>query len=284
MKRMIAQCLLGLAMAMSALGCANPSAVIKDEIVEFRTKYPDHIQSLEEKGKNIRYAWSGDPKKRPILFVHGSPGSWEGWVHFLRDANLQEHFQMIAVDRPGYGGTQPGIALLSLQKQAEFVAAALKVNQSGLPAILVGHSYGGPVIAQIAMSYPEKVAGLVFVASAVSPDLEQTKWYQYPATWWPIRILIPDNLRVCNEEIMPLKQELVRLLPDWPKISAKAVLIQGEDDPLVPPGNLDFLISHLRADQIVKIDRIAGLNHFIPWQRPDLIVDGIQTLEKELAK
>ena len=198
--------------------------------------------------------------------------------------NCGKHFQLIAVDRPGYGGSGEGMSEGSLKEQAAVVMEALQVNQSGLPAILVGHSYGGPVIAQMAISYPDRVAGLVFVASSVSPDLESTKWFQYPATWWPLRVLIPTSLRVCNEEILPLKQELLRILPEWSLIRAKVVLIQGEEDELVPKENLDFLVSHLRSEQIVKIDRVAGLNHFVPWKRPDLILDGIWSLEKTLQK
>jgi pimeloyl-ACP methyl ester carboxylesterase len=264
--------------------CANPSSIVQDDALTFKNEYPGHIQNVGNSGRKIQYAWSGDPKKRPLLFVHGSPGSWEGWAHFLNDQKLRDHFQVISVDRPGYGGSEPGETEPSLEAQAEQIAEVLKTNESGLPAILVGHSFGGPVIAQMAMSYPDKVAGLVFVASSVSPDLESTKWFQYPASWWPIRILIPTDLRVCNEEILPLKGELTRMLPKWSSITAKAVLIQGEDDPLVPPANLDFLIKHLRPELIVKTDRIPGLNHFIPWKRPDLIFDGIWDLEKAISK
>jgi pimeloyl-ACP methyl ester carboxylesterase len=120
----------------------------------------------------------------------------------------------------------------------------------------------------------------VFVASSVSPDLEEKKWIQYPASWWPIRWLIPTELRVCNEEIMPLKQELMNMLPDWKKISAKTIILQGEKDVLVPPGNLVFLTSHLDSKVILEADLIPELNHFVPWKRPELIVDAIEKVNR----
>ena len=262
----------------------NPTASIKPDIERFHRDYANQIQSYQSVSKKIRYAWSGDPRKRPLVFVHGSPGSWEVWSHFLLDENLQKNFHLIAVDRPGYGGSDPGHAEISLASQADDIIDVLKFNQSALPAILVGHSYGGPVIAEMAMRHPQKIAGLVFVASAVDPQFEKIAWYQRVATWWPFRLLIPTDLRVCNEEIIPLKEELEKMGPFWKEISAKTVLIQGEKDPLVNPGNLDFLLQHLDQKIVTKVFRIPDLNHFVPWKRPDLILDGVQEIKNALEK
>ena len=261
--------------------CANPAAGVKPEAERFKTKFPDQIQKFRSQSRTLQYAWSGDPKKQAILFVHGSPGSWEGWVHFLLDTNLSNNFHVISIDRPGYGGSGDGQSEISLEQQAEDIFQVLKINLSKKPAILVGHSFGGPVIAKIAMLHPEHIGGLVFVASSVSPDLEKTKWIQTPATWWPIRDLIPNALRVCNEEILPLKGELIKMLPDWKKITAKSVLIQGGQDTLVPPENQEFLAEHLPNGSVLKVVRIEDLNHFVPWERPDLILDGILEFEKK---
>jgi pimeloyl-ACP methyl ester carboxylesterase len=264
--------------------CANPTATIQPDIERFKRDFPEHIQTFQGKNRTIKFAWSGDSKKRPLLFVHGSPGSWEGWAHFLLDPELQRNFQVFAVDRPGFGGSESGNTERSLSVQAADILEVLDFNQSGERAILVGHSFGGPVIARAAIDHPEKVAGLVFVASSVDPELEKTKWIQYPATWWPIRILIPTALRVCNEEILPLKGELITMLPEWKKIFVPVSVIQGEDDDLVPPANVDFLTKNLPPNSIIETRRIPGLNHFVPWKRPDLILEGIRAVEKCLVK
>ena len=117
---------------------------------------------------------------------------------------------------------------------------------------------------------------------SVDPDLEKIKWFQYPATWWPLRLLIPSQLRVCNEEILPLKSELVAMLPFWKNIKAPTVLIQGELDDLVPPANLDFLLKNLNDKIVLKTMKIPELNHFIPWKRPDLIIQGIYAVDAAL--
>ena len=264
--------------------CANPAASIKPEIESFKKQFPNHIETFSVQDKPVQFAWSGDPTKRPVIFVHGSPGSWEGWVHFLLDPELQKNFHLIAVDRPGYGGSNQGVTEPSLSNQAAMILSVLDLNQSKLPAILVGHSFGGPVIAKAAMESPQKIAGLIFVASSVDPELETTKWIQIPASWWPIRELIPSALKVCNEEILPLKQELILLLPQWKKIRARSILIQGEDDELVPPGNLNFLVKNLNSKTVVKVIRVPGLNHFVPWKRPDLILDNLKLLASDINR
>jgi len=45
----------------------------------------------------------------------------------------------------------------SLEKQAALIADLVRPEVSQRPAILVGHSFGGPVIARIAIDYPSFV-------------------------------------------------------------------------------------------------------------------------------
>ena len=260
----------------------NPTKKIEKEIIQFKKEYPDQILTYQSPHRTMNYAWSGDPTKRPILFVHGSPGSWDSWSEFLLNKDLQKNYHLIAVDRPGYGKDNLGLTEISLKKQSEDIIAVLKTNHSGLGAILIGHSFGGPVIAKAAMDFPNQIAGLIFVASSVDPDLEEIRWIQYPASWWPFKYLIPTALRVCNEEIFSLKNELTAILPDWKKITSSVVIVHGEKDPLVPVENVDFIKKNLNEKQILMIFREPELNHFVPWLRPDLILKSIQIVNTKL--
>lgn len=261
------------------VSCQNPAKSIEPDIEKFKTEHSDQFTEYKTIHRTMRFAWSGDPKKRPLIFVHGSPGSWQGWAAFLLNSELQKNFHIIAIDRPGYGGSGQQ-SESSLQIQASDIMQALQFNQSSEPALLVGHSYGGPVIARMAMDYPEKIAGLIFVASSVDPELEEIKWIQYPAMHWPIKYIIPNSLRVCNEEIMDLKPELQKLIPLWNSVKIKTIIIQGDKDDLVPKENLNFLVAHIDSKYVIEANLIPGLNHFIPWKRPELILDAIQKLSK----
>lgn len=268
--------------ALSLAACANPTSQVRSEFDTFKQLHADRIRSFKGTRRQLQFVSMGDVSARPLVFVHGSPGSWEGWVHFLNDPELTANYQVIAIDRDGYGGSGAGVSEPSLKAQAEDTIEILDFIGARQPAIFVGHSYGGPLIAKIAMMNPARTAGLVFVAASVSPDLEKTKWFQIPAMWWPIKSLIPTDLRVCNEEILALKAELTAMMPDWKNISAKTALIQGNQDPRVAPENLDFLVSHLNSKSVVKVFRISDMNHFVPWKRPDLIKQAIEAVHAAL--
>ncbi len=276
---------LSLALLLLSVSCKNPASVSEPFAEAFQLQYPTQEMDLPPSGKRIHFAWSGSPQKRPLLFVHGSPGSWRGWSEFLMNKDFQDRFHVLSVDRPGFGGSDPGVAERSLGAQAENIIRVLDLNKSSKKAILVGHSFGGPVIAKMAMTFPDKVAGLVFVASSVDPDLETTKWFQHPAQWVPFRWLIPTELKVCNEEILELKTELATMLPEWRKIEDfPSVIIQGLDDPLVPPANADFLAARLTPQALVEKQLVSHLNHFVPWLRPELIVNAIHALRTRVEQ
>ena len=185
--------------------------------------------------QRIQYTHIGQDSLPLVLFVHGSPGSSSGYLDYLQDTRLLENTQMIAVDRPGFGQSNFGKTEISLEKQAKAFLPILEKYKSN-KTILVGHSFGGPVIAKMAMDFPHLVDGLVIVAGAIDPDLEPNEWWRKPLNWPVIRWLLPRSLRVCNQEILPLEGELRKMLPYWGKISAPVTVIQGEKDNLVTKG------------------------------------------------
>jgi len=220
------------------------------------------------------YAITGDEDKPLVVFVHGSPGSWDAFIHFLSNTRLLERTRLASVDRPGFGGSGYGVHEPSMQQQSANIMPLIEKERNGQPVILVGHSLGGPVIARMAMDFPRLIDGLIMVAPSIDPELEKTKWYQIPANWKLLSWIVPTTLRVTNREILPLKGELETMRPLWQKIKVPVTVIQGEADKLVPAGNADFAAKMLPAAQLTMV-RVEGLNHFVPWNRPDLIETAI---------
>jgi pimeloyl-ACP methyl ester carboxylesterase len=68
------------------------------------------------------------------------------------------------------------------------------------------------------------------------------------------------------------------MLPLWKNITCKVQVIQGKKDDLVSPANADFarkmLVNAAAVDIILKDD----MNHFVPWQHPELIRHSILQL------
>lgn len=209
----------------------------------------------------LHYVSSGDPGAQPVVFVHGSPGSWGAFRDYLFDPDLASRAWLVSVDRPGFGGTDPGRAEPSLAAQAARIAPLLAL--SSRPAILVGHSLGGPVIARLAMDFPEHVAGLVFLSASVDPALEKKRWYNRVATWGWVARRLPPSWAISNGEILPLRAELEAMLPLWPTVRVPAIVVHGLRDSLVPAANTDFLA---RVMPQASIHRLPRAGHLLPWK------------------
>lgn len=217
-----------------------------------------------------------------IVFVHGSPGGWHNFLNYLVDDELVKRARLVALDRPGFGGSDRGQAEPSQAVQAAAVAALLRENQNAQKPILVGHSLGGPVIARVAMDYPELVGRVVMIAPSIDPALEKTKWFQIPAQWRLINWLIPIDLLTTNREILPLKGELEQMLSMWPQITAPTTVINGTKDELVPYGNALFAKEKI-VSAPVEIIRLEDQNHFIVWSHHVLIRDYLVRCLEEAA-
>lgn len=227
--------------------------------------------------RTINYVHVGNESLPLVIFVHGSPGSLSAFIHFLADTVLLEKAQLIAVDRPGFGHSNFGYAEPSLEKQAAMLKPILEKYKQNRPIILVGHSLGGPVIARMAMDYPEFIDGLVMVAPSIDPDLEPNEWFRGPLALPFVKWILPRSIRASNDEIWMLKPELQKMKPLWEQITTPTVVIQGGKDKLVPSGNSDYaekMITNAPLTLVLDED----MNHFVPWNRPELIRDAVLKL------
>lgn len=245
----------------------------------FHSRHVDGRIDYYKAGRlNVQYAQSGDSSKPLILFVHGSPGSLDAFTGFLVDSILLQKAFLITTDRPGFGYTDFGNGEASLDKQADILSKLILLKRNGKPVILVGHSLGGPLIAKVAVSYPDLVDGLVIVAGSIDPELEPNEaWWRGPLATPFLSFLLPRSLRASNVELYHLKPELEAMASQWKLITCPVVVIHGKKDVLVPFENVDFAKSKLTNAPVRYIlDDTA--NHFIPWSHPQLVNEGILTI------
>jgi hypothetical protein len=94
--------------------------------------------------RSIHYASLGADTLPMVMFVHGSPGSWDAFIGFFKDSLLLGKVRIISVDRPGFGKSNLGKPQRSLKTQAASLVPILETNRSATRPILVGHSLGGP--------------------------------------------------------------------------------------------------------------------------------------------
>ena len=231
----------------------------------------DAYYSAED--RKIHYAFSGYDSLPVVVFVHGAPGSLSAFIHFLNDSTLSKRAKLVTVDRPGYGYSGFGRSVTSLEEQARLLKPVLELG-NGRKVILVGHSLGGPVVARMAMDYPNLVDGLILVAPSIAPELEPEEWFRLPLYSPFLRWILPKSFRVTNDEIYFLKDELIEMLPLWKAITIPVTVIQGGSDNLVHPGNAEFAQKNL-SNALVEVVYKPQMNHFVPWNNYGLIKTAI---------
>lgn len=197
-------------------------------------------------------------------------GSWDNFIGLYDRPTLRGAVRLASLDRPGYGGSGRGRVDPSLARQAAAVAAVVDTEGHGRPAVLVGHSLGGPIVARAAVDFPSRVSGLVLLAPSIDPVLERPWWIQRPADWPLLAWLLPVELRTANRELLPLAAELAALAPRLGEPAQPVTVIHGRRDDLVPVANAAFVERAMTAAAVTVV-RPPELDHLIPWRRPDLV-------------
>lgn len=250
---------------------------------EIRQHYTNRLSKplfhiIENDSIKLHYVTFGADTAQPILFIHGAPGAWDGYLNLLDDSLLQHKFHLISVDRPGYGKSQKlGVSnhkkkkkTYSLQQQANAIILALKSNHSTKKAIIIGRSYGAPVAAKIAALFPDKIEKIILISPAIDPDTEKFWWFSKFGKVFLVRWFLPERMNTATDEKFAHVKELKILKNDWRKINSKVTVMTGGQDWIVDTTNFSFAKKMLIGKNANFIF-IPESGHLITSSRPDLV-------------
>lgn len=217
---------------------------------EKQVNFLDESTSIQD--RNLHYIQTGKQNAPTLVFIHGSPGSWDAYKAYLTDPTFLEKFRIIVPDRPGFGksGFRKSMAL---KPQALMLNEFLVQLDNGKPFTLIGHSYGGPLIVQMALEQPELYENLVILAGALDPDAEKPEKWRKPLTWIPLKYLVPGALKPSNDELWMLKKDLKQLEPKLHELNPRTLIIHGKEDKLVPFQNVSFMETHFSGVDSLKV-------------------------------
>lgn len=222
------------------------------------------IHRLNVNHRILHYTKTGQDTLPTIVFVHGSPGSWDAFEAFMRDPLLLQKYRMISVDRPGFGYSNFGDAM-HLQDQSMIINALFEKEQNGKPVHLVGHSLGGPLIVQMAVDRPGYFDALVILAGSIDPKQETPERWRPLLMNNPLKFLVPGAMRPSNDELWYLKKDLKILAPLMSQVRTRVFIVHGDKDILVPYANMAFGVKAFTNVKSLDTLTIPGANHFIPW-------------------
>jgi pimeloyl-ACP methyl ester carboxylesterase len=124
-------------------------------------------RSIQTNGIRMHVAEAG--QGLPVVFCHGFPELWYSWRHQIQ-ALAAAGYHAIAPDMRGYGETD------APADPAQYTMKVLCADMAGLldaldieKAVFVGHDWGGAVIWQMGLRYPERVAGLAGLNTPYGP-------------------------------------------------------------------------------------------------------------------
>lgn len=113
-------------------------------------------------GTRVRYVELG--RGPSVVLIHGFGGSLYGW-HKTIEPLAAAGFHVVAFDDKGFGFSDKPAHGYSNADYARFVLAF--IDSLHLPdPVLVGHSMGGAVAAEVALRAPSRIRGLVLVDAA----------------------------------------------------------------------------------------------------------------------
>ena len=125
----------------------------------FSCNFPSERKAIEIKNGDVSIAYHlsghGDTS---IILVHGWGISKEYWKH--QEDELSSQYTVVSLDLGGHGQSGHNRDDWTIEEYAKDVIAV--INGLGLEhVILVGHSMGGEIVLQTALTLPRKVIGLI---------------------------------------------------------------------------------------------------------------------------
>ncbi len=235
-------------------------------------------------------------KGKTVLILHGWGDSSQGFQALT--GTLSKHYDVIAVDLPGFGGTQaPTSFSWDVSDYAQFVAHFLdKIGVKDVYA-LVGHSNGGAVAirglgrgilradrlvllasAGIRNTYKGRNKMLRVVAKAgkmatvALPPAAKKKLRSRFYTSIGSDMLVAEHLQETFKRVVT---DDVR--DDAQRITVPSLLIYGENDQSTPV-SYGEQFHEILPDSTLQI--IGGVGHFVHLDKPEVVENAIEEFLK----
>jgi pimeloyl-ACP methyl ester carboxylesterase len=208
---------------------------------------------------SIETASVGMAEKPAIILVHGAFSDSHVWGYVAGKLKAQGR-TVVTVDLPGRPGAPMPADQVSLDLYRDTVIEAL--NGVSGPAVLVGHSFAGIVIAAAAEKVPEKIATLVFVAAYLPQDGDSllSLAQQDPDAKIGPQLTINKERGLAIVNYDARAELFVNDGPNPLKVKLPDLILDEPASPLVTPvhvtderfGQVDRIYVHTGVDQVIS--------------------------------
>ncbi|HYF30251.1 MAG TPA: alpha/beta hydrolase [Chitinophagaceae bacterium] len=130
------------------------------------TPFKGKVQSIQlSTGVSLQYAEKGNANGIPVILLHGYTDSWHSFETTL--PFLPERMHVFALSQRGHGDSDKPGGNYHPKDFAADIADFIKKKNLG-QVVIVGHSMGGVIAQQFAITYPKLTRALVVISSDIA--------------------------------------------------------------------------------------------------------------------
>ncbi|HEY0606045.1 MAG TPA: alpha/beta hydrolase [Herpetosiphonaceae bacterium] len=247
-------------------------------------------RTIDVRGISTHLFEAGDPTAPPLIYLHGMMlGNL--WLDYHKA--LAQHFHVFAPDVPGFGLTPRPGWMRDISDYVLYVRDLLDTLGLDKP-LLVGHSIGGWIAAEVAAWYPERVGKLVLsnalglrVKGTPIPDIFAMAPEEFIGTCFENMMaampLMPSEINV--EYMFEQYKQMTTLAaliwnPSYdPKlerrlerVSSPTLLVWGANDRLTHPVYGEAYQRLIPGSQLITL---PGTGHMPMFEQPEAWSDAV---------
>ena len=174
---------------------------------------------------------------RPIVLVHGIGMGRSVYL----DLTTRLDGRIIGLDLPGFGEAPEPPKTLTMERHADLVAAFLRSRRID-DAVILGHSMGSQIAAELAVRHPDVVSALVLAGPTVNSASRSIRaqagyllWdllHERPVVLWRGA---REYLRGGPNLVRKMKATIVHRPENaYPRVRVPVLVVRGQRDPLAP--------------------------------------------------
>ncbi len=256
------------------------------------------MPTIATNGINLYYELHG---RGPLVVLIPGLG-YDGWMYSRMIPGLAEQFQVISIDNRGSGLSDKPAGPYTAQMLAADVIGLLD-ELGAAKAHIVGHSMGGFIAQALAIDYPERVDRLVLsatnfggphhipitppamavltdvsgdpierlrrgIAISTAPGFAESN-AEFVESWLQYRVAHPIDPAGYQAQLaigLGLLSEAASFEHQLGRVTAPTLLLFGEHDVVVPPGNAELLAAKLPH---ARVEILPNAGHVFPFETPE---------------
>jgi pimeloyl-ACP methyl ester carboxylesterase len=262
---------------------------------------------MRSRCNDIDVAWHEAGRGEPLILIHGLADDHRAWRRAVSDLMLRH--RVLMYDLRGHGETSLGAADGTLRQLGDDLAAMLD-DLEVESANVAGFSLGGTIAMRLAIDHPDRVRGLVLVATSSRVGRAAADWYRERSEMVErhdpqLRVTLDKDAADVYAEAQAELEEglLIRrqstadprgygnaceamaglnaspLDPDLPRISSPTLIVASDKDRHCPPKAAEIIASGIRGS---KLEVMTGAGHPIPVERPCELARSINSFLAQL--